>query len=174
MPPRDETRLQPPPDTAPISRGEVAPSAAGEPPLLAAIRARHGHGPLADLLYKAELEHRQALAERGRQLKARISVLQETLDRRRQEGEAALEPLHLAMEASRAAWQKATEAYDRRRIANQSELMPLANELEQAIRELSRSGFDDRVNQWSVPDWYAPMPEHPPLGIGPTGRPRGG
>ena len=167
MPPRDETRLLPP-AADPLPTREVAV----ETPLLAAIRAKHGHGPLADMLYDAELKHRRELAERGQQLRARIQVLQEAHDRRRREGDAALAPLQQAMEDAQAACDAATAAYDVQRIKNQGDLMPLANALAEAYSALNRSGFADRFAQWTTPDWYTPMPEVPRLDLGPTRRPR--
>lgn len=180
MPTRDETpgatRLlpsQPGDPRAAPSGAELSPAAGANDALLNALRERHGHGPLAEMLYAAELKSRQTLAEERQRLRARLEVLRAAKDLRSREAEALLVPLHEAMDAARAAWEVACAAYERQRLQNQSACAPLDNQIGEILTEMHRSPFVDRVRNWTVPPWYQDrMPEIPPLGHGPYGKPK--
>jgi hypothetical protein len=113
------------------------------------------------MIYAAELQHRREVVERNRGRQARVTELTAERLRLEQEGNAALRPLERAMEAARAAWEEATQAYDAQRIKNQGALVSCNNEIAALTQELHRSRFDDRVENWGVPSWYTP--EVPPL-----------
>jgi hypothetical protein len=159
-----ETRFAPPQTAAAVAPPPTLRR--GNEGLLEAIRELHPE-PLASMFYEAELKRRATLLETHDRLQARLSVLRAAWEIRNQDGGARLAPLTAAMEAARIAWDEACIAYNAQRIQNQSALVPLENEIAALVAELNRPAFADRFRQWTVPDWYQPLPDVPPLGFGP-------
>jgi hypothetical protein len=158
-----------------IIRREAAATAPLPQPASDALREAlvKAHGELlGPLLYQAELTKRIERAERFERLRARHAVLQSALELRMAQQSARMAGVLRAFEEAQTDFLAATEALEQQRIADQSALVPLQNDLAEVIAEMNIPLFTDKVKNWGRPDgWQPDPPSAPPM---PGGGPAGG
>jgi hypothetical protein len=138
-----------------IPEGEVpsdAPGASEDPRAFT-------HGPMTpigEFALELQLKKHAELRECVARVQGRIAVLREAVVLRENEGARLLAPLYAEMEALRLAWENASAAYEKQRIANQSACVELRNEISKLITEMNQPlpGFAYNVKQWQRPSWY--------------------
>jgi hypothetical protein len=130
--------------------------------------------PIAELALKAERERHAELRERVTRQQAQLAVLREALMLREREGATRLVPLEAAARDAQAAYDKAAQAAEEQRRANQSDCLPLLEEIGKLITELNRPlpGYaESGVKQWQRADWYSgPTREQMQASLGDRGK----
>jgi hypothetical protein len=137
-------------------------AAAIEAPAKRAVSFAEALGPVfGPLVLEREQTRRAEARAQFDRLSAALGVARLALEQRRAAGTRELAPLFEAMEAARVAWEEATTAYDRQRIANQSALIPLENRVVELVSELNAPapGYGHNVRQWEPRD---DLPKAPP------------
>jgi hypothetical protein len=127
-----------------------------------ALCDQHGES-LGDLLADAELARRQKLFDKCKQQKAEL----ESVNRQLAKLDADLLPklipftdaIARAQAASIAAWEAHQAEVDRH---NQLRA-PLLNRSTELIKGMNEPHGNVKIEQWTVPDWFKPMPEVPPM-----------
>jgi hypothetical protein len=113
------------------------------------------HGPLlGPVLAEAAKKMRAEAVARLCHQNARLTVAKEALVTATAEGERRVARAYATMERARAAWQAATESYERERIAAQSACAPFQNQIHAIVSEMN--GVDlscgGKVKQWDSGD----------------------
>jgi hypothetical protein len=128
-----------------------------------ALHEQHGES-LGDLLADAELARRQKLINKYKQQKAELESVNRQLAKLDAELMPQLLPFTDAIEraqaASIAAWEAHQAAVDRH---NQLRA-PLLNRTTELVKAMNEpTGVNAIIQQWTVPDWFNPLPEAPPM-----------
>ncbi len=160
MKPIDRNRFE----QALVRDAEAALAPPSSSPVLEKLResyvARYGPDD-GELQYERDLARWRKLAEKGRALTAKLDAVNEAKAVRIEEGNRKLAPLERAMNEARANFDRAAEAYEAQRCANQSALVEFEKEAASLMAELNRSAFESRVTQWK----YAGEGDAPPREI---------
>lgn len=113
------------------------------------------HGDImGSVLFEAQMRVRRETAEKFQALKGKLDTLRVQLDEQTAAGDVRLAPLEAAMNRAHTAWMDAFAAYERQRLANQSAVFPLNNEIAALVGQINIPLHTNRVKQW------VPAPEN--------------
>jgi hypothetical protein len=113
------------------------------------------HGALlGPVLAEAAKKLRAEAIAKLREQNARLTAAKEALQAATVEGEKRAAAAYVDMERARVAWQKASELYERERIAAQSACVPLQNQVYEIVREINEVDLacGGKVKQWDSGD----------------------
>jgi hypothetical protein len=113
------------------------------------------HGPLlGPVLAEAAKKMRAEAVARLCEQNARLTAAKEALVTATSEGGRRVAGAYAAMERARAAWQAATESYERERNAAQSARAPFQNQVHAIVAEMNAVDLScgGRIRQWDSGD----------------------
>jgi hypothetical protein len=138
---------------AAVARAAVAAVESRPARLLDSFIARLGP-TLGLLAYEQEQARRVAARKKLDELTAALTAVRHALEARTAALAAELAPLEAEMNARRDEWMAACNAFEAKRIANQSAVVPLQNCLAEVVAQLNAAapGWGANVRQWQPRD----------------------
>jgi hypothetical protein len=127
----------------------TTPQVAASQTLREALIKEHGE-VMGHVLADAEIRRRRETADKFQKLRGQLDTLQVRSDALMSAGNARLAPLEAAMNAAHELWMRACLAYEQQCVLNQSEQLPLQNEMALLVEQINSPAHGSRVKAWTA------------------------